>query len=161
MQIGRSKTHFQQFDAELRSAGNSSSFFTGGPPPSYRSSTNADDSATLSSTESSSVPATTCSIKRRNSWINLIENNENLYEKDVPHSIESLCASAATTTTIPTRNANNVMSPCHTWVEDTYGNNYQFLEKYNLNGRYAKYFTPFYVLNSTGDPIAISKLKLT
>lgn len=161
MQIGRSKTHFQQLNAELRSAGNSSSFFTGGPPPSYRSSTNADDSATLSSTESSSVPATTCSIKRRNSWINLIENNENLYGKDVPHSIESLCASAVATTVIPTRNANNVMSPYRTWIENTYGNNYHFLEKYNLNGRYAKYFTPFYVLNSTGDPIAISKLKLT
>ncbi|EJD76619.1 CBR-PQN-73 protein, variant [Loa loa] len=174
MQIGRSKTHFQQLNAEPRPAGNSSFFFPGGPPPSYRSSTNADDSATFSSTESSTVPTTTYSIKRRNSWINLIESNENLYKKDLLHYTESLCTAAAaapslstpsapptTTTTSTTRCANVMMPVCCTWVGDIYENNYQFLEKYNLNGRYAKHFTPFYVLNSAGDPIAISKLKLT
>ncbi|KAL3985824.1 hypothetical protein ACH3XW_40240 [Acanthocheilonema viteae] len=156
MQLGRSKTQFQQLDAEPRPVGNPSSIFPGCPPPSYRSSTNADDSATFSSTESSGVAAPTYSIKRRNSWINLIESNENLCKKDLLHYTEP-----PYTTTTTTGNVNIPMPACCTWTGNIYGNNYQFPQKYNLNGRYAKYFTPFYVLNSTGDPIAISKLELT
>uniref|UniRef100_A0A158Q8W4 BRICHOS domain-containing protein n=1 Tax=Elaeophora elaphi TaxID=1147741 RepID=A0A158Q8W4_9BILA len=158
MQIGHAETHFQQLDAEPRAAGNSSSIYPGGPPPSYRSSTNADDSATFSSTESSSVDATTYSIKRRNSWTNLIENNENLSKKDLLYCAEPLY----TTTAIAATNSANIVMPAYcTWTGNIYENNYQFPEKYNLNGRYAKHFTPFYVLNSSGDPIAVSKLDLT
>ncbi|VDP12379.1 unnamed protein product [Onchocerca flexuosa] len=158
MQIGRSRSYFQQLDAEPRSAGNPSAIFPGGPPPSYRSSTNADDSITFSSTESSTVAATAKSTKRRNSWTNLIENNENLCKNDISYHTEPLCISTATTTT---NNANIMMSACYTWTEGIYQTSYQSLEKYNLNGRFAKHFTPFYVLNSAGDPIAISKLELT
>ncbi|CAG9537892.1 unnamed protein product [Cercopithifilaria johnstoni] len=154
MQIGRTTTHFQQLDAEPRIAGNSSSIFPGGPPPSYRSSTNADDSATFSTAESSSVATPTYSIKRRNSWTNLIASNENSCKKDLLHYMEPLYATT-------TGCVNIAMPAFYTWTGNIYGNNYQFPEKYNLNGRYAKHFTPFYVLNSAGDPIAISKLELT
>lgn len=121
----------------------------GGPPPSYRSSTNADDSSTFSSTESSrssSGVAATASLKRRNSWTNLIESDENLFplRKDFPFCVPSSCA---TTTYRP--------------VATVYGNEPEPLEKYNLNGRYAKHFMPFYLLNSAGDPVAVSKLQLT
>uniref|UniRef100_A0A915PUH1 Uncharacterized protein n=1 Tax=Setaria digitata TaxID=48799 RepID=A0A915PUH1_9BILA len=160
MQAGRPKSHFQKLDAEPRPASNPTPLFPGGPPPSYRSSTNADDSTTFSSTESSSGAATAASVRRRNSWANLVDSDENLCRLNLPQYTESLCkrvaaaAAAADSSTI-------LMSTCCSETAATYGHNYRSMEKYNLNGRYAKHFTPFYVLNSAGDPIAISKLELT
>ncbi|KAM3716884.1 BRICHOS domain-containing protein [Dirofilaria immitis] len=157
MQIEHSRSHFQQLNAEPRSASSPFSAFPGGPPPSYRSSsTNADDNITFSSTRSSTVTATIKPIKRRNSWTNLIENNENTCKNDLSYHTEPL-----RTANPKTANSDNTVMPaCCTWTTNIY-DNYQSLEKYNLNGRYAKHFIPFYVLNSVGDPIAISKLELT
>ncbi|VDK70704.1 unnamed protein product [Litomosoides sigmodontis] len=151
------KTHFQQLDAEPRPVGNPSAIFPGGPPPSYRSSTNADDSVTFSSTESSSVAVPISTIKRRNSWANLIESNENLCKKHLLHNTQP----PYTTTTAAANRVNSATPACFTATGSIYENSCKYLEKYNLAGRYAKHFTPFYVLNSAGDPIAISKLQLT
>lgn len=147
MQNRRSKCHLQQLDSEPRPIGFTSSVFPGGPPPSYRSSTIADDCSLFSSAESSSGAATTPTIIRRNSWTNLIQSDENVQRKD----LIPFCQSHCTTTITDTSNRPSKI---------VHGNSYQSLEKYNLSGRYAKYFTPFYLLNAAGDPIAVSKLEL-
>ncbi|VDM98868.1 unnamed protein product [Thelazia callipaeda] len=131
---------------------------SGCPPPSYRSSTNADDSGTFISNESSSFPATVgpC-IKRRYSWANLIEKHADLNRSDFPHYSDSSCSVPLTRTSagiedsMPySRHVSQVPNSC--------AKNNNYLERYNLSGRYAKHFTPFYQLNAAGDPIAISKL---